>query len=99
MPCERFGAPLEVDRRLLMLPLLSERERAVLGELAAGSENGAIAERLAMSESMAKVCVRRVIEVFGFRNRTDAAVFAAALGPGWRGPPDTSFANGHTKKG
>jgi DNA-binding CsgD family transcriptional regulator len=99
MPDERTGGPLKVDRRLLMLPRLSKRDRAVLAELAVGSDNGAIAGRLDISEAMAKVCVRRVITLFGFRNRTDAAVFAAALDLGGASRPHTSFANGPTKKG
>jgi DNA-binding CsgD family transcriptional regulator len=88
---------LQIDRRLLMLPQLSGRDRAVLAELARGSDNADIAARLDISESTAKVCVRRVVGLFGFRNRTDAAVFAAAFDLGNINEPPTTFANGATK--
>lgn len=85
------------DRRLLMLPHLEERERAVLAELARGSDNGTIARRLAITESMAKVCVRRVVDRLGFRNRTDAAVFAARFDLGDQTTAPTPFAKADTK--
>ena len=97
MPSGQSERPQQVDRRLRMLPQLSDRDRTVLAALAAGSDNGTIAGLLAVSESMAKTYVRRLLTYFGFRNRTDAAVFAAALDLD-RPPTATSIARPNAKK-
>lgn len=68
-----------VDPRLSILSNLSTRDRQVLAELSLGRDNEAIADKLGMTLSMAKVHVRRINVMFGFKNRTEAAVFAAAL--------------------
>jgi len=98
MPKERAGRPLEIDERLRMLPQLSARDRAVLAELAKGSDNGAIASRLAISQSAAKACVRRVIGLLGFRSRAEAGVFAAALDLAGAGRRRAPIARRATKK-
>ncbi len=59
------------------LGALSEREREVLALLAEGLRNREIAERLVITEATVKTHVRHVLEKLRFRNRAEAAVFAA----------------------
>ena len=59
------------------LSALSEREREVLALLAEGLRNREIAERLVISEATVKTHVRHVLEKLRFRNRAEAAAFAA----------------------
>jgi DNA-binding NarL/FixJ family response regulator len=59
------------------LDVLSERERDVLALLAEGLRNREIAERLVISEATVKTHVRHVLEKLRFRNRAEAAAFAA----------------------
>ena len=56
---------------------LSEREREVLLLLAEGLRNREIADRLVISETTVKTHVRHVLEKLRFRNRAEAAAFAA----------------------
>jgi DNA-binding NarL/FixJ family response regulator len=59
------------------LSRLTEREREVLGLLAAGLRNREIADELVVSEATVKTHVRHVLEKLRFRNRAEAAAFAA----------------------
>jgi two-component system NarL family response regulator len=59
------------------LEALSDREREVLALLAKGLRNREIAERLVISEPTVKTHVRHVLEKLRFRNRAEAAAFAA----------------------
>lgn len=79
MPHAKANSTLEVSPRLSQLKSLSTRDLQVLRELSRGRGNQAIAQRLGMSLPMAKVHIRRIVDRLGFRNRTDAAVFAATV--------------------
>ena len=59
------------------LAVLSDRERDVLALIAEGLRNREIAERLVISETTVKTHVRHVLEKLRFRNRAEAAAFAA----------------------
>lgn len=59
---------------------ISDREMAVLGELAAGHSNKEIARRLAVSPNTVKTHVARLFEKLGARRRTDAIARARDLG-------------------
>ena len=59
------------------LEALSDRERDVLALLAEGLRNREIAERLVIGEATVKTHVRHVLEKLRFRNRAEAAAFAA----------------------
>jgi len=59
------------------LGALSSREREVLSLLADGLRNREIGERLGVGEATVKTHVRHVLEKLRFRNRAEAAAFAA----------------------
>lgn len=59
---------------------LTPREREVLGLLAEGLSNKAIADRLAISDHTAKFHVNAVLAKLGVQRRTEAVVRAARLG-------------------
>jgi DNA-binding NarL/FixJ family response regulator len=70
------GGQLRMNRAL---DGLSARERQVLGELAVGRSNQAIATRLGLTEATVKGYVSTVLGKLGVRNRVQAALAAHRL--------------------
>lgn len=73
-PLERFDAPLPGTPADPLPDTLTDREREVLGLMAAGCTNTAIAARLRIAESTAKKHVFRVLRKLGVTNRSEAVV-------------------------
>ncbi len=59
---------------------LTDREREVLGLMADGLTNPAIAQRLSISESTAKFHVSSILSKLGAKNRVDAVLLASEQG-------------------
>jgi DNA-binding NarL/FixJ family response regulator len=59
---------------------LSSRQREVLGLLAEGLSNKAIARRLGLAEGTVKLHVSAILQGLGARNRTEAVTLAQRLG-------------------
>lgn len=78
-----FVVPTPPDRSLHPL---SARERAVLGALAAGLSNEAIAERLSIAPSTVRNHLSRIYEVLGVSTAREAIVWAWERGLGGGGP-------------
>ncbi|GLY29808.1 response regulator transcription factor [Kineosporia sp. NBRC 101731] len=81
---ERFGSVLPgaqgARRREEVLQLLTEREREVFLELAAGQSNQEIARQLYLSEGTIKVHVGHILTKLGLRDRVQAVVLAYEAG-------------------
>lgn len=77
------------DRRLAaVIATLTEREREVVVQVAAGLSNDEIAERLFVSPATAKTHVSRAMTKLGARDRAQLVVMAYESGlvrPGWTG--------------
>jgi DNA-binding NarL/FixJ family response regulator len=70
------------------LGLLTDREREVMAEVAAGLSNDEIARRLFISSATAKTHVSRAMIKLGARDRAQLVVYAYETGlvrPGWSG--------------
>lgn len=69
---------------------LTDRERQVLEELAAGRSNAEIAERLYLSEATVKTHLTRVLSKLGVRDRVQAVIAAFTAGIAQPGDPSSS---------
>jgi DNA-binding NarL/FixJ family response regulator len=78
MPAVDGHGSTRINRKISMLNNLPDRERMVLAELSRGTGNQQIAARLNLTVSIVKDRVRQILGQLGFRNRTDAGIFAAA---------------------
>jgi DNA-binding CsgD family transcriptional regulator len=63
--------------------LLTAREREVLGHVAAGRSNQAIADRLVISERTVRTHVSNILSKLGLASRTPAAIWAREKGIGY----------------
>jgi DNA-binding NarL/FixJ family response regulator len=83
-----FASRAKEPRPSPELNLLTDREREVMGLVAAGLSNDEIAEKLVVSPATAKTHVSRAMVKLGARDRAQLVVFAYEAGlvrPGWLG--------------
>ena len=81
-----FASKSKIPEGPVQLDLLTEREREVMGLVAAGLSNDEIAERLVLSPATAKTHVSRSMIKLGARDRAQLVVMAYESGlvrPGW----------------
>ena len=72
--------PGKQQERDAMLSKLTDRERTVFAEVAAGRSNREIATRLHLSEGTVKIHVGRILTKLGLRDRVQAVVLAYESG-------------------
>jgi DNA-binding NarL/FixJ family response regulator len=83
---EEYASQAKPSRLAPDLDLLTDREREVMGHVAAGLSNDEIAEVLVISPTTAKTHVSRAMTKLGARDRAQLVVFAYETGlarPGW----------------
>jgi DNA-binding NarL/FixJ family response regulator len=83
---EEYASRAKPAERSPTLDLLTDREREVMAEVAAGRTNDEIAEALYISPTTAKTHVSRAMIKLGARDRAQLVVFAYETGlvrPGW----------------
>ena len=73
----RSGEEKEDDKNT---DCLTSREQEVLGYIASGMSNKAIASRLSITDGTVKVHVKHMLKKLGFRSRVEAAVWASERG-------------------
>ena len=73
------GAPVPPPPTEL-LAQLTDRERGVLAEIAAGLSNAEIADKLVLAEATVKTHVSRILAKLGVRDRVHAVIFAYDTG-------------------
>jgi DNA-binding NarL/FixJ family response regulator len=81
-----FAGRVKGPRPDSRLDVLTDREREVMGLVAAGLTNDEIAERLVLQLSTAKTHVSRILTKLGARDRSQVVVLAYESGmvsPGW----------------
>jgi len=76
VPSGMLSPPAVMNMHLESFAALSPAEKKILPHLAAARTNQAIAARMTMTEASVKALVRSVRLKLGFRNRTEAAIFA-----------------------
>ncbi len=62
------------------MPRLTPRERQVIGLIARGHSNRAIAKALVITERTAEIHVGNILGKLGFSSRTQVAAYAVAQG-------------------
>jgi len=77
---QRVRNPLSLIRELPDIEQLSVREIEVLRLLGTGASNREIAERLSLTEGTVKNYISAILTKTGFRDRTNAALFAVRHG-------------------
>lgn len=77
---EKKSAPLGATVSNDAAPVLSPREREILGCIARGASNKLIARELHIAETTVKIHVQHILRKLGLNSRVQAAVYAAGCG-------------------